>query len=98
MEWTPLEDEYAVYRRQLEELAIEGLLQDPEDAKRLGYPKKLTLSDAEKDHLAVFVKNRLDQAFEIFNAQGGVHPAVLGQLFLDSILAGMMWEYERIGR
>jgi hypothetical protein len=97
MEWTPLEDEYDAYRRHLDEQAIEGLLQDPEDAQRFGYPRKLNLTDNEKEHLAVFVKNRLDQAFETFNAMGGVHPAVLGQLFLDSILSGMMWEYERIG-
>ena len=98
MEWTPLEDEYEEYCRQLEEAAIEGQLQDPDSAKKAGYPKKLNLSDNEKDQLSEFIAARTDEALQHFQAMGGVHPAVVGQSLLNAAVAAMMWEYERIGR
>ena len=98
MDWTPLEDEYEAYCRLLEEAAIEGQLNDHETAKQAGYPKKLNLSDLEKDELIEFVGNRTNEAFELFNQQGGVSPAVIGQCLLNAAVAAMMWERERIGR
>jgi hypothetical protein len=98
MEWTPLEDEYEAYCRQLEEAAIEGQLQDPDDAKKVGYPKKLNLTNLEKDQLTEFIANRTNEALEHFQAMGGVHPAIVGQSLLNAAVAAMMWEYERIGR
>lgn len=98
MEWTPLEDEYEAYRRQLEEAAIEGQLQDPETAMKVGFPKKLHLSEAEKDQLATFIANRTTEAFELFQQIGGVSPAIVGQTLMNAAVSAMMWEYERIGR
>jgi hypothetical protein len=98
MDWSPLEDEYEDYCRQLEEAAIEGQLQDEDTAKKVGYPKKLHLSDLEKDMLVEFVGNRTSEALEHFQAMGGVHPAVVGQALLNAAVAAMMWERERIGR
>jgi hypothetical protein len=98
MDWTPLEDEYEAYCRQLEEASIEGQLQDPEIAKKVGYPKKLNLSDDEKDQLTNFIAKRTDEAFMTFQQMGGVAPAVVGQALLNAAVAAMMWEYERIGR
>jgi len=95
MDWKPLEDAYC---RQLEEAAIEGELQDPESAKKIGYPRKLRLSDDEKDQLSEFVATRTNEAFEIFNSMGGVSPAVIGQALLNAAISAMCWEYERIGR
>lgn len=98
MDWTPLEDEYETYCRQLEEAAIEGQLQDPETAKKIGYPKKLHLSDMEKDQLTDFIANRTVEAIEHFQHLGGVSPAIVGQSLLNAAIAAMMWERERIGR
>ena len=98
MDWTPLEDEYEEYCRQLEEAAIEGQLSDPDTAKKVGYPRKLNLSDMEKDQLTEFIMNRTNETLEHFAAMGGVHPAVVGQSLLNAAVTAMMWEYERIGR
>lgn len=98
MDWTPLEDEYEDYCRQLEEAAIEGQLQDPEVAKKVGYPMKLNLSDLEKDQITEFVAARTSEAFEVFSQMGGVSPAIVGQSLLNAALSAMMWERERIGR
>lgn len=98
MNWTPLEDEYEAYCRQLEEAHIEGQLSDPEIAKRVGYPKKLSLSDHEKDQLTEFVANRANEQLATFQQMGGVSPAIVGQALLNAAVAAMCWEFERIGR
>lgn len=98
MEWTPLEDEYEAYRRQLEEAAIEGQLQDPESAMKIGFPKKLNLSDSEKDQIMEFIAARTNETFELFQQIGGVSPAIVGQSLMNAAVAAMMWECERIGR
>src|SRR4051794_17900700 len=98
MDWTPLEDEYESYCRQLEEAAIEGELQDPEIAREVGFPKKLHLSDVEKDQFMEFVGLRTQEAFEMFQQMGGINPAVVSQTIMNVGLAAMMWEYERVGR
>jgi len=98
MEWTPLEDEYDAYRRQLEEAEIEGQLQDPETAREVGYPRKLNLSDAEKDQLTEFIGHRTNEAFELFNKLGQVNPMAVGHTLLQAAVVAMCWERERIGR
>jgi hypothetical protein len=98
MEWTPLEDEFDEYQRLLEEAAIEGQLHDEETMKRVGYPKKLNLSDSEKDQLAEFIQARTQEAFEMFQRMGHAAPEVVGQSLLFAAISGMCWEFERIGR
>lgn len=91
---TSLDELYAQYRRQLEEAVIEGQLQDPELAKRYGWPSALGLTEAEHMEIQRFVLDRVTDVFTEF-VEEEVNPLTVGHFLLNSILSGMLWEKER---
>ena len=96
--WQPLEDNYEAYLDQLEEVASKGLLQDPEDARVHGFPPELRLTDEELDELGAFCARRANELPEALRLGRPGLPGGLLQLLLNTTIAAMNWERERIGR
>lgn len=99
MTWQPLSDHWDEYQSNLESALADGLMDDPLDAQIIIYPDELFLGEGEKEDIRSFVTERLNEVYQSF-MQNEEHfdPNVFGTYLFRSILIGMVWERERIGK
>lgn len=97
--WQPLSDHWTTYKDKLEEAEAEGLLDDPENAQSVIYPEELFLGEGEKDDVREFITERLNELYQHYQQiDGKFDPNFVGTYVFRSIILGMLWERERIGR
>lgn len=97
--WHPLTDHWINYQNKIDEADAAGLMDDPVDAQEIIYPDELFLGEGEKEDMRDFITERLNELYSHYQIVGGqFDPNMIGTYIFRSILLGMMWERERIGR
>jgi hypothetical protein len=97
--WHPLTDHWMNYQQRINDADAEGLLDDPLGAQEIIYPDELSFGEGEKEDVREFVEARLNELYANYQNIGGKFDInAIGTYIFRSIILGMMWESERIGR
>lgn len=97
-QWQPLTDIWNNYHNSLEEASELGFLDTPEDAEGVVWPYQLMLGEEEKDDVRSFLNDRIIEIQNDVKANQGLNMNMLVAVIFRSVLSGMVWERERIGR
>lgn len=98
MEWQPLTDIWETYNASLDEAVNEGYIHDPTLAEGYVWPSDLGLSDGEQENIKLYVEERMGEIVERIKTEKGLDPNLVAAYLFRSIICGLMWERERIGR
>lgn len=98
MPWQPLTDIWDNYHEVLSEADKAGLMDDPADAEDFVWPYDLAIGEEERDDIRQFVTHRMTEIVETIQRSKGVDPNLIAGYVFRSLLSGMMWERERIGK
>jgi hypothetical protein len=94
----PLNDIWEIYSESLDVAVTQGLLGDSELGDGYVWPPDLDFKDWEQEDVKRYVAERLQEIVESIKNKGGVDPHMLQGYLFRSVLCGMMWEKERVGR
>lgn len=97
-EWQPLTDIWETYNASLDEAVEQGYIDDPSLAEDYVWPVDLFLGDKEQDDVKRYVQDRMSEIVERVRTERGLDPNLVAAYLFRSIICGMMWERERIGR
>jgi hypothetical protein len=96
--WSPIRDIWNDYDATLRTAKDEGKLDgELEEAHRIIYPQDLWIGSEEKDDIHEFVHDRMSEIVTESKTKG-VDPNMLGSYIFRALLAGMLWERERMGK
>lgn len=93
---TKFEDQWDVVRRTIEEAYIEGHLADKDLARKYAWPIQLDLTEDEKDEIGEFTVSRIMELIDEFNRNGEVEPRSIADYLINSVLASMIWQKQRV--
>ena len=91
-EWQPLTNIWDNYSEQLD--AIE----EAELADDIVYPRDLFIGEGERENIKEFVTERMAEMHEHAQRHGGVNLHWVSGFLFKSLITGMKWERERVGR
>lgn len=94
----PLSDIWGIYSESIESAINEGLIEDSELADDYIWPRDLNFADWESDDVKRYVHERMTEIVDRIKDQGGLDPNLMAGYIFRSVLCGMMWERERIGK
>lgn len=94
----PLNDIWEVYTTALDNAASNGMLDDAELNHDYVWPTDLDWSEWEQQDVRRYVHERMTEVVDHIKSQGGLDPSVVAGYIFRSVLCGMMWERERIGK
>lgn len=97
-DWQPLTDIWETYNASLDEAVEQGYIDDPALAEDYVWPVDLFLGDKEQDDVKRYVQERMSEIVERVRTERGLDPNLVAAYLFRSIICGMMWERERIGR
>jgi hypothetical protein len=97
-EWQPLSEIWDFYKDSIDDAADKGYLDDPELMEDYVWPYDLDIGSMEKDDVRKYVHERMTEIVERVKKDKGVDPNVIAGMIFRSVVCGMMWEKERIGR
>ena len=90
--WQPLNDLWEDYSQKLDSI------QEVELAEDVVWPKELFMGEGEKDDVKTFVTNRIEEMIAEAQRTNGINIQWIGGFLFKSLVAGMLWERERVGR
>jgi hypothetical protein len=90
--WQPLTDIWDEYSMKLDSIEEADL------AEEIIYPYQLTMGELEKEDIKQFVTDRMTEMFEYAQRSGGVNLHWISGFLFKSLITGMMWERERVGK
>lgn len=90
--WTPLNDIWDEYSEKLDSVEESDMAQD------LVWPRQLFLGEGEKGDVHNFVAERVKEMVEQAQRERGINLQWIGGLMFKSLVAGMLWERERVGK
>jgi hypothetical protein len=96
--WQPLTDIWDIYSHSLSQANDEGWIDDPELAEDYVWPADLKIGPEEQEDMKKYVNERMTELVERVKKDRGVDPNVLAGYVFRSVIVGMLWEAERIGR
>lgn len=97
-EGQPLSEIWDSYNFSLSNAVEEGFIDDPEAAEHFVWPSDLRFGDWEQDDVQRYVHERMTEIVDRVKSDRGVDPNVIAGYIFRSVVCGMLWEYERIGR
>jgi hypothetical protein len=90
--WEPLTNIWDEYTIQLDSVQEAELTED------IVYPPVLFMGDEEKQDIQKFVMDRVEEMTEEARARNGVNLQWIGAFLFKSLITGMVWERERVGK
>lgn len=97
-EWQPLSDIWSIYAESLDTAISESHIEDEELSEQYIWPVDLNVASPEQDDVKMYVHERMQEIFERIKHDRGLDPNILANVIFRSVLCGMLWEHERIGR
>lgn len=94
----PLNDIWDVYTTALDNADSNGFLTDEGMSEPYIWPTDLDWSDWEQQDVKRYVSERMTEIVDRIRSQGGLDPNTVAGYIFRSVLCGMMWERERIGK
>lgn len=91
-DWHPLTDLWDNYSEKLD--AVE----EAELAEDLVWPNELFMGTSEKDDVKSFVSERIEEMIQQAKNAGGINLQYIGGFLFKSLVTGMLWERERVGK
>lgn len=73
-------------------------MDDDELSDQYVWPLALGFGDMEQSDVKRYVHERMTELVDRIKGQGGVDPNLIAGYIFRSVLCGMMWEAERIGK
>ncbi len=98
MAFQPLTDIWSTYNESLDVAVDRGLIDDPELAEDYVWPVDLGLYDSEQDDIKQYIQERMSEVMERTQSERGLDPNLVAAYLFRSVICGMLWEHERIGR
>lgn len=90
--WSPLVDIWEDYSEKLDEVKEADLAEDKV------WPRDLFMGDMEKESVKEFLTERIEEMVNEAQRQQGVNLHWIGGYLFKSLVTGMLWERERVGR
>lgn len=94
----PLTDIWEVYSNSLDEAITRGFLQSDELSESYVWPVDLLIDSWEQDDVKRYVHERMTEIVDGIKSNNGVDPNLIAGYIFRSVLCGMLWQHERIGR
>lgn len=91
-DWTPLNNIWDSYSSKLDEI------EEAELAEDIVWPRTLFMGEGEKEDVKLFVSQRIEEMVEEAQRNQGINIQWIGGFLFKSLVAGMMWERERVGK
>lgn len=97
-DWQPLNEIWDVYTESLDEAIANGFMEEDELSEQYVWPLALGFGGDEQNDVKKYVHERMTEIVDRIKNQGGVDPNLIAGYIFRSVLCGMMWEKERIGK
>lgn len=97
-DFQPLSDIWQNYNDSLSSAIDQGYIDDPDTAEHFVWPSDLKFGEGEQDDVQRYVHERMTEIVDRVKSDRGVDPNVIAGYIFRSVVVGMMWERERIGR
>jgi hypothetical protein len=97
-DFQPLSDIWDVYTASLDEAVRQGFLDDDDLSENYVWPADLDIGEWEQKDVQKYVHERMVEIVERIKTQGGINPNIIAGYIFRSVICGMMFEMERIGR
>lgn len=91
-EWHPLNDIWDEYSTKLDEVTEVELADD------IVWPTELFMGQGEREDVKEFVSERIEEMITHARNIGGINLQWIGGFLFKSLVAGMLWERERVGK
>ena len=91
-DWQPLQDIWDDYSEKLDEI------ESAEIADEEMWPYQLFMGMNEKEDVKQFVTDRISEMVSYAQNTGGINLQWIGGFVFKSLVAGMLWERERVGK
>lgn len=91
-DFSPLTDIWDEYSLKLDQI------QEADLAEEIVYPRQLFMGEGEKEDIKRFVTERMQEMYDFSKKTGGINLHWISGFIFKSLISGMMWERERIGR
>lgn len=90
--WQPLQDIWEEYSEKLDSI------EEAELADEQMWPYQLFMGTNEKDDVKQFITERISEMVSHAQDTGGINLQWIGGFVFKSLVAGMLWERERVGK
>lgn len=94
----PLSDIWEAYTESLDNAIAQGFLQDDVLSDFYVWPSDLEFQKWEQEDVQRYVHERMTEIIEKVKSGSGLNPNLIAGYIFRSMLCGMLWEHERIGR
>jgi len=94
----PLTEIWDIYTHSLDQAIADGFLTDEEISDSYVWPHDLHLADWEEEDVKRYISDRMTEITERVKTRGGLDPNLVAGYLFRSIILGMLWHHERIGR
>ncbi len=94
----PLSDIWDVYTESLDQAIANDLLSDEEISDEYVWPSDLGFGDWEMEDVKRYVAERMTEITDRMKVKGGLDPNLVAGVIFRSVISGMLWEKERMGR
>lgn len=94
----PLTDIWDTYNESLSTAINEGFIDDPDTAEGFVWPHDLNFQDYEREDIKHYVHDRMTEIISSIKKSNGVDPNVIAGYIFRSVISGLLWEADRIGR
>lgn len=91
-EWQPLNDLWDGYSTKLDTIKEADLADD------IVWPNDLFMGESEKEDVKTFVSERIEEMIAEAQRQQGINIQWIGGFLFKSLITGMLWERERVGK
>ncbi|HMD81355.1 MAG TPA: hypothetical protein VKE92_08620 [Anaerolineales bacterium] len=93
----PLSEIWNIYTESLDQAIAQDLLSE-DISDDYVWPIDLQIGDWEQEDVKRYVHERMTEITDRIKARGGIDPNLIAGYIFRSIISGMLWEHERIGR
>lgn len=94
----PLSEIWNIYDESLERAIADDLLSEEEISDEYVWPSDLHMGDWEQEDVKRYVHERMTEITDRIKARGGIDPNLIAGYIFRSVILGMLWEHERVGR
>jgi len=97
-DWQPLTDIWDEYNSSLDTAIEKGYIGDVDLEQGFVWPTDLYLGEVEQQDVQKYVHERLREIVDSIHLNKGLNPNLVAGYIFRSVICGMMWQKERIGR
>jgi hypothetical protein len=96
--WNPLNDLWDSYNEKLKENELTNIFSLKEtDIDAIFWPEDLFMGEGELEDAKQFISERTQEMIQVIRYYKAVPPEMLSSYVLRSLIAGMLWQQDRIG-